>query len=111
MDYRLLVVYFFIGGAVVSSITYLGSQSKSLLAAFIAFLPSISVITLITIYTARGTDAALSYAKGMLMLLPPWVLYVLAVIFLLPRIGLLGSLLASVSIYLLTAFIVMKLAA
>jgi uncharacterized membrane protein (GlpM family) len=109
MDIKMLPVYFVIGGAVVSAATYFGSQAKSLFAAFIAFLPAISVITLCSIYFASGTGAAVSYAKGMLMLLPPWVLYVVAVMFLLPRIGLAGSLIVGIATYLGIAFLIMRL--
>jgi len=109
MDAKALAAYFVIGGLIVAAVTYFGSQAKSELAAFIAFLPSISVITLCTIYFASGTGAALSYAKSMLILLPPWLLYVIGVIFLLPRIGLAGSLLVSVATYLAVAIVIMKL--
>jgi len=109
MDAKALAAYFVIGGLIVAAVTYFGSQAKSELAAFIAFLPSISVITLCTIYFASGTGAALSYAKSMLILLPPWLLYVIGVIFLLPRIGLAGSLLVSVAAYLAVAIVIMKL--
>jgi len=109
MDIKMLPVYFVIGGVIVSAITYFGSQAKSELAAFIAFLPSISVITLCTIYFASGIPEAISYAKSMLILLPPWVLYVIGVIFLLPRIGLAGSLIVSITAYLGAAFLIMRL--
>ena len=110
MDIKLLLLYFLIGGVIVSTVTYFGSHAKSQLAAFIAFLPSISVITLCTIYFASGTQAAISYAKSMLILLPPWLLYVIGVILLLPRIGLAGSLLVSIAAYLGIAVLIMKLA-
>jgi len=109
MDIKALVAYFVIGGVIVSVVTYFGSQAKSELAAFIAFLPSISVITLCTIYFASGTEAAVSYARSMLILLPPWLLYVIGVIFLLPRIGLAGSLLVSVTAYVAVALAIVKL--
>jgi hypothetical protein len=70
VDLKLLVAYFVIGGLVVSVVTYFGSQGKSELAVFIAFLPSTTLITLCTIYLAGGTGAAVSYAKSMLVLLP-----------------------------------------
>ncbi len=110
MDPKLLVAYFVIGGLVVSVVTYFGSQGKSELAVFIAFLPSTTLITLCTIYLAGGTGAAVSYAKSMLVLLPAWVLYVVGVIFLLPRLGLVVSLLVSVAAYLVAAFVTMRLA-
>lgn len=109
MDPKLLIAYFVIGGLVVSVITYVGSQGKSELAAFIAFLPATSVITLCTIYFAGGTGTAVSYAKSMLILLPAWLFYVLGVIFLLPRLGLVGALLVSVATYVAAAFVTMRL--
>lgn len=109
MDIKMLPVYFVIGGVVVSAATYFGSQAKSLLAAFISFLPTISVVTICSIYFASGIQATVSYARGMLMLLPPWVLYIIAVIFLMPRVGLAGSLIVGVAIYLGIAFLIMRL--
>ena len=109
MDMKMLPVYFVIGGAVVAAATYFGSHAKSLLAAFIAFFPGISVVTICSIYFASGTQAAVSYAKSMLILLPPWVLYVVAVMFLLPRIGLAGSLLVGVATYSGIALLIMRL--
>jgi uncharacterized membrane protein (GlpM family) len=109
VDPKLLALYFVIGGLVVSVVTYFGSQGKSELAVFIAFLPGTTLITLITIYLGGGTGAAVSYAKSMLILLPAWVLYVVGVIFLLPRLGLALSLVVSVVAYLGAAFLTMKL--
>jgi uncharacterized membrane protein (GlpM family) len=109
VDSKLLLLYFVIGGSIVSAVTYFGSHAKGQIAAFIAFLPSISVITLCTIYFSSGTDGAISYAKNMLILLPPWLLYVIAVIVLLPRIGLVSSLAVSVALYLGAAFLIMRL--
>lgn len=109
MDTKLLLIYFVIGGVIVSAVTYLGSQVKSQLAAFIAFLPVISAITLCTIYFAGGTEAAISYAKSMLILLPPWLLYVIGVIFLLPRLGLVSSLIVSIAAYIGASFLIMRL--
>jgi uncharacterized membrane protein (GlpM family) len=109
VDPKLLALYFVIGGLVVSLVTYFGSQGRSQLAVFIAFLPGTTLITLCTIYFAGGTGAAVSYAKSMLILLPAWVLYVLGVIFLLPRLGLAVSILVSVAAYLAAAFVTMRL--
>ena len=109
MDIKLLPVYFVIGGVIVCAITYFGSQAKSQLAAFIAFLPGISVISLCTIYFASGSQEAVSYARNMLILLPSWLLYVIGVIFLLPRIGLAGALPVSIAAYLGAAFLTMRL--
>jgi uncharacterized membrane protein (GlpM family) len=45
----------------------------------------------------------------MLTLLPPWILYVLGVIFLVPKIGLAPGLVSSVAIYVITALLIIKL--
>lgn len=109
MPFKLLLIYFFMGGAIISAVTYFGSQGKSQVAAFIAFLPSTSLVTLCTIYFSSGAQMAVSFGKGMLILLPPWVFYLLSVILLLPRIGLAATIAVSVSIYLILAFIVIRL--
>jgi uncharacterized membrane protein (GlpM family) len=109
VDPKLLALYFVIGGLVVSLVTYFGSQGKSQLAVFIAFLPATTLTTLITIYLGGGTGAAVSYARSMLILLPAWVLYVLGVIFLLPRLGLAVSMVVSVAVYVAAALLTMRL--
>lgn len=109
MSFKLVLIYFVLGGITVSAITYFGSQGKSQVAAFVAFLPSTSLITLCTIYLSSGAQPAVSYAKSMLILLPPWVLYVAAIIFLLPRIGLPLTIGISVAVYLVFALLIMKL--
>lgn len=109
MDNRMFIIYSLIGGIVVSAVIYFGSHSRSNLAAFIAFLPTISVITICTIYYASGTKATVSYVKNMVILLPPWMLYAFGVIYLLPRIGLAWTLIVSVGMYLVTSVIIMRL--
>ena len=109
MTWKLLLLYFVIGGFIVSLVTYFGSHGKSQVAAFVAFFPSTSLISLCAIYISSGTQSAVSFAKGMLFLLPPWVLYVVGVIVLLPRIGLVATLAVSVAVYLILAFLIMRL--
>ena len=109
MNIKLLFLYFLLGGTVVSLVTYFGSQAKGLLAAFIATFPAITVITLCTIYLGSGTSAATSYFKGMLILLPAWLLYSLSVLYLLPRLGLLPSLIIGISLYVSGGLATMKL--
>ena len=109
MSWKLLLLYFIIGGVIISAVTYFGSHGKSQVAAFVAFFPSTSLITVCTIYLASGTQSAVSYAKSMLILLPPWLLYILIVIWLLPRLGLPATIAISVAVYLAIAFVLMRL--
>lgn len=108
MDAKLLSLYFVLGGAIVTLVTYFGSQGKGLLAAFIGFFPSITIVTLFTIYYNSGVSATVSYFKGMLFLLPAWLLYAVAMIFILPRWGLVPSVLIGVFIYVAAALVTMR---
>jgi len=99
MDAKILSLYFLLGGTIVTLITYFGTQGKGLLAAFIGFFPSITLITLVTVYLKSGVGATVSYFKGMLFLIPAWVVYALAMIFILPRWGIVPSVIISVGLY------------
>jgi uncharacterized membrane protein (GlpM family) len=108
MDVKWLPLYFFLGGVVVALITYFGSHGKGLIAAFVAFFPSITLVTLLSIYFASGVNATVSYMKGAIFLIPSWILYALAIIFILPRWGLVPSVLTGLGIYIAAAFITMR---
>jgi uncharacterized membrane protein (GlpM family) len=109
MDAKLLSVYFVLGGTIVALITYFGVQGKGLLAAFIGFFPSISIVTLFTIYYKSGVGATVSYFKGMLFLIPAWVLYAVAMIFILPRWGIVPSVIIGVVLYVAVALLTIRL--
>lgn len=109
MDIKLLALYFVIGGGAVAATTYFGSQGRGMLAAFIGVLPSVTLITISAIYIHGGAPAATSYLRGLLFFMAPWIVYILAVLPLLPRIRLAGSLSAGVVLYLIGAFIILRL--
>jgi len=103
------LLYFISGGAVVAVTTYFGSEKKGLLAAFFALFPFITAITLFTIYSAAGLAAVTSYVKGLLLLTPLWILYLVCVIYLLPRYGFWVALISGIVIYIIFAvFIILK---
>jgi uncharacterized membrane protein (GlpM family) len=108
MDVKLLSLYFVLGGSIVTLITYFGSQGKGILAAFIGFFPSITIVTLFTIYLKSGVGATVSYFKGMLFLIPAWVLYALAMIFILPRWGIVPSVVVGIALYVGVAVLTMR---
>jgi uncharacterized membrane protein (GlpM family) len=109
MDLKLLPVYFVIGGLTVSITVYFGSQGKGMLAAFAGLFPGITIITFCALYFQGGAASVNSYARGMLILLPAWILYVVGVFLLIPRLGIAPTLLISVAAYLISAFIILKL--
>lgn len=102
------VIYFFLGGAVISLVSYFATHSKGLIAAFFANLPVITLVTFIIIYFESGTEPVLSYAKSLLIMLFPWLAYIFSIIFLGPKIGIIPSLLTGLMSYFLLSLIIIK---
>jgi uncharacterized membrane protein (GlpM family) len=100
--------YFLIGGTVVSVVTYYASHSRTLVAAFIANLPAMTLITFLMIYREAGEAAVVPYAKGLIIMLVPWLLYIFSVVFMTPRIGVVASLLAGLTFYVATPYLILK---
>lgn len=94
------VLYFLLGGTIVSVSTFLGSQGKSFLAAFASTFPAITGVTFVLIYLNGGNDAIVSYAKNLLWFVPPWVVYVVFMIAGVPRFGFWPSMIGSLLLYL-----------
>jgi uncharacterized membrane protein (GlpM family) len=111
MSLRILALYFVVGGLAVSITTYFGSQGKGLLAAFVGMFPAATVITFCAIYYRSGMNSVTSYARGLLVLLPPWLLYVVVMYFLAPRLGLIPSLALGVALYAGISLLIVRLTA
>lgn len=111
MQLKWLPVYFLVGGSLVATISYLGTHGHGFVAAIVAFFPSMSLFTMATIFANSGQAATISYAKSMLVLLPAWALYVVAIIILLPRIGPVWSLMIGTGAYMVAALLTKFLAA
>ena len=102
-------LYFLVGGVIVSMVTYFASQAKGLIAAFIANLPVITVITFLTVYFESGEKAVVPYAEGLVIMLFPWLAYIFAIIFLTYRLGFIPSLVIGMSLYFLVAYVIMSI--
>jgi hypothetical protein len=93
------ILYFVIGGTVLTLITYYGSRDKGILAAFVALFPIVSLMSIITIYSESGSLPVLDYVYGLLILTPVWIIFLFCMAYLLPRQGLLVAIGISVAIY------------
>jgi uncharacterized membrane protein (GlpM family) len=98
------LIYFLVGGTVITVVTYFASHSKPLLAAFFANLPVITLITFLTIYHEAGEKAVTPYAKGLLVMLFPWLSYIFAIMVFTPRLGFPLSLAGGFALYLFLAY-------
>ena len=101
-------LYFLIGGIVVSVVTYFASHARGLLAAFLANLPVITMITFLTIYFESGEKEVVSYAEGLIIMLFPWLAYIFSIVFLTKKTGLISSLITGISLYLVSAYFIMN---
>ncbi|MCP9440336.1 MAG: DUF3147 domain-containing protein [Nitrospira sp.] len=92
-------VYFLLGGTIVSVSTYLGSQGKSFLAAFASTFPAVTGATFVLMYLNGGSDAIVGYARNLMWLVPPWIIYVTAMIVGVPRLGFWPAMAGSLLLY------------
>lgn len=92
-------IYFLLGGSIVSFSTYLGSQGKSFLAAMVSTFPAITGVTFILLYASGGGATTVDYAKNLLWFVPPWTVYVLAMITGIPRLGFWPAMAGSLVLY------------
>lgn len=99
------LMYFIIGGTILTLITYLGSKDMGLLAAFIAMFPLLSAISIVTIYSETGMMSVLGYVKGLLIFTPVWIIFLFVLAFLIPKQGIWVAMAAGVSIYIVSAII------
>ena len=93
------VLYFLIGGSIVSLSSYVGAQGRGFLAAFASTFPAMTGVTFVLIYLNAGHEPTLSYAKHLLWFVPPWLAYVGFIIIALPRLGFWPAMVGGLTIY------------
>jgi len=98
-DWGKYVVYFLLGGTIVSLSTYLGAQGRPYLAAFASTFPAITGATFVLLYLNGGSDAIVAYAEKLFWFVPPWIVYVMAMIFIVPRAGFWPAMALSLALY------------
>ncbi|MDF0667974.1 MAG: DUF3147 domain-containing protein [Nitrospira sp.] len=98
-DLAKYAVYFLLGGSIVTFSTYLGSQGKSFLAAMASTFPAITGVTFILLYMNGGGGTTVDYAKNLLWFAPPWIVYVVAMIMGIPRLGFWPAMIGSLVLY------------
>jgi len=81
------ILYFVLGGTMVSVASYIGAQGRGFLAAFVSTFPAITGVTVILIYLNGGAEPAVGYAKHLLWFVIPWVTYVGILLLAIPRVG------------------------
>lgn len=97
------LLYFVIGGTVVSATTWLGSFGRSWLAAFVSTFPALTALTFILIYLNSGVSETIPYARHLLYFVVPWVAYVGLFLLTVNRLGFWFALACSVATFVVVA--------
>jgi len=79
------LLYFLIGGSVVALVAFLANQGNQLLAVIAGNLPVMFIFNTFLLCRIGGTTNAIAYARGSLLLLPFFILFVITMMMLLPR--------------------------
>jgi len=93
------LLYFILGGALVSAIAYLGGIGRPLVASFLATAPVLTLLGFILLYVEGGLGATERYAVGLLIFLPGWLAYVCFIWLTASRLGFWPSLAVGVSLF------------
>ncbi len=96
-----LLIRFLIGGAVIAGTTWIAERFDPKIGGIIATIPSATIVSLLIVGSAIGENAAVDFAKGIVIGNIPWFAYIFAVIFLTQRIGLTKSLAVGLLVWIL----------
>ena len=102
------ILYFIIGGSILTLVTYYGSKDKGILAAFIALFPMVSLMSILTIYSEAGSLPVLDYVKGLLILTPVWIIFLFCLLYLLPKTGLFVAICIGIAVYIIIAVLLIN---
>lgn len=101
-------LYFLFGGLITSAVTYFANSSRGLFAAFIGTLPALTISTFLLIYFNAGHTAVVAYAKGLIIMIIPWLIFILTVIFLAPKMNFIVSLVIGLSLQVVIALLILS---
>lgn len=98
------LLYFLVGGAVVTVISVLAERGHPLLAGIMAIFPGVTLVSFYFIGKSAGNEAVAATAKSCLVALPIWIPYALTIVWLSPRIGTNKALFIGVVLFTVLAF-------
>ncbi|HXZ25276.1 MAG TPA: DUF3147 domain-containing protein [Nitrospiria bacterium] len=94
------LLYFLIGGGVVTAVTYIGGSGRSLLSAFVATFPVITLLSVVFIHLEAGRQPTIDYVRGLILFAPAWFAYLISLYVLLPRFGFWNAVSGAVVVFL-----------
>jgi len=103
------LLYFLIGGTVVTAVAYIGGRGNGVLAAFVASLPMLFLLNVLLMYRNGGIAASITYTKGSLLFLPAFACYAALTAWLLPHLGMPKALVLGLPIYAVPIIVAKKI--
>jgi len=95
------IIYFFIGGGIVTLVAYIASRGNLFLATLVGNIPILFLLNVLLVYRESGVSGSLVYAKGVLLMLPIFIMFVAITMLILPRLGMPKAILSVLPAYLI----------
>jgi len=95
------IIYFFIGGGIVTLVAYIASRGNLFLATLIGNIPVLFLLNVLLVYRENGVSGSIVYTKGVLLMLPIFILFIAITILLIPRLGMPKAIMMALPIYLI----------
>jgi len=96
---------FFVGGGLLAFVTFVAQKGNATLTVMVANIPVMFLLNVLSTYRVGGVDGSLNFAKGALMYLPFYIIFVLITMWLIPRLGLPVALLPGIPVFVLPVII------
>ena len=71
------VIYFIAGGALTALVAYFARRGNPFLAALVGSIPVMFLLNVHLVYRATGASSSLAYSKGVLSMVPAFVIFVM----------------------------------
>ena len=99
------LLYFLLGGSIVALVAYLANQGNQVLTILVGNLPVLFLLNIFLAYRVGGTMGGIVYARGALISLPFFIVFVLIVMLILPRVNTPLAVLPAMLVYIIPPFL------
>ncbi|MDD3264615.1 MAG: hypothetical protein PHH02_01680 [Dehalococcoidales bacterium] len=96
---------FLVGGGLLAFVTFIAQKGNATLTILVANIPVMFLLNVLMTYRIGGVDGSLNYAKGALMYLPFYIIFVMITMWLIPRLGMPGALLPGIPVFIIPVMI------
>jgi len=99
------ILYFLLGGTIVSMVAYLANHGNQVLTILMGNLPVLFMMNIFLAYRVGGTTGSMIYAKGMLAVMPFFIVFILITLLILPHINTPLAVLPAMLVYIIPPFL------